>query len=317
MKENELNAAAKKTAGSGVRSRTQILYLKRNSLDDGPGIRTTVFLKGCPLDCVWCHNPESKSAKAELSFDPEKCIGCRTCIYACKRKAIDRNNIDYLDRSKCNLCFKCTLECPSQAMTRVGEPMEIAEIKAVIKRDIPFYKTSGGGVTLSGGEPTMHMSFCAELLRECKALGVHTMLETCGQFDLSRFRAEVYPLLDAVYFDIKLIDSESHKKYCGVDNKKILDNFRRLCEAARSGGAPVLPRVPLVPGITDTDANLSLIAAFLRGCGAESVALLPYNPTWLKKPAMLGKKRAYDEPKWMSESEIARCRAHFDGFEIK
>jgi len=303
-------------AGPAAKSKPLILYLKRNCLDDGPGIRTTVFFKGCPLGCVWCHNPESKSPKSELSFEPEKCIGCRTCIYACKRKAIDRDFAGYIDRARCNLCFKCTLECPSQAMTRMGAPMDIGEIVPVIKKDMPFYKTSGGGVTLSGGEPAMHIPFCAELLGECKALGVHTLIETCGWFDYARFSRALLPLLDAIYFDVKLIDNEQHKKYCGAENKKILDNFRRLNEAARAGGAAVLPRVPLVPGITDTGANLSLTAAFLRGCGADSVALLPYNPTWIKKSSMLGKANEYAESKWMSEAELARCRSHFDGFRI-
>ena len=293
-----------------------ILYLKRNCLDDGPGIRTTVFFKGCPLKCVWCHNPESQSAKTELSFDADKCIGCRTCIYTCKRKAISLDNRGYVDRAKCNLCFKCVEECPSQAMERMGVPADMAEILETIKKDIPFYKTSGGGVTLSGGEPAMHAQFCAELLVECKSLGVHTLLETCGDFDMQKFRATMYPHLDAIYYDIKLMDKEQHKKYCGAGNTRIIENFRRLSQLARDGGATVLPRVPLVPGITDTDSNLSLIAAFLRGCGVEEVALLAYNPTWLKKVVTLGRKAEYDCSKWMPASEISRCAAHFEGFKI-
>jgi len=303
-------------AVGGKRKPPLILYLKRNSLDDGPGIRTTVFFKGCPLDCVWCHNPESKSRAAELSFDPEKCIGCRTCIYTCKRKAIDRDFQGYIDRSRCNLCFKCAEECPSQAMSRIGAPMETGEIMEVVRKDIPFYKTSGGGVTLSGGEPTLYMSFCSALLKECRNEGINTLLETCGTFDFARFRAELLPWLDMIYFDIKLIDPDDHKRYCGAGNEKILENFRRLNEAGRAGGFAILPRVPLVPGITATEKNLSLIAAFLRGCGADAVALLPYNPTWIKKAAMLGKTAAHEDAKWLSKDETARCRAFFDGFRI-
>ncbi len=303
-------------AGGGKKKPPLILYLKRNSLDDGPGIRTTVFFKGCPLDCVWCHNPESKSRGAELSFDPEKCIGCRTCIYACKRKAIDRDFQGYIDRSRCNLCFKCAEECPSQAMSRMGAPAEIDEIMAVVRKDIPFYKTSGGGVTLSGGEPTLYMSFCSTLLKDCKNEGINTLLETCGAFDFSRFRAELLPWLDTIYFDIKLIDPEDHKKYCGVGNERILENFRRLNEAARAGGFNVLPRVPLVPGITAMDKNLSLVAAFLRGCGADTVTLLPYNPTWIRKASMLGKPNKYDGSSWMTTDEIARCHSLFDSLRI-
>jgi pyruvate formate lyase activating enzyme len=312
----EIGAKQKERTARGGKGAPLILYLKRNCLDDGPGIRTTVFFKGCPLSCVWCHNPESKSAKPELSFDPEKCIGCRTCIYICKRKAVSLDYHEYVDRAKCNLCFKCVEECPTQAMDRMGAPAEAEEILEVIKKDIPFYKTSGGGLTLSGGEPTLYMQFCAALLAEAKALGVHTLLETCGDFDLAKFRSTMYPRLDAVYFDIKLIDKEQHNKYCGAGNARILDNFRRLAQLSREGGAALLPRVPLVPGITDTDENLAGIAWFLRGCGIEEIALLPYNPTWLKKTGMLGKAKEYEFSKWMPAAEIARCRARFEGFKL-
>lgn len=295
-----------------------ILYLKRNSLDDGPGIRTTIFFKGCPLSCDWCHNPESRSTLPELSWDADSCIGCGKCVDACPRDAISKSNESFIDRDRCDACFECVASCPSGAMSRLGARTPLNEIMKTIKKDIPFFRTSGGGVTLSGGEPMLYMDFCSALLDECKSLGINTLLETCAQFDFFTFNELIYKKLDALYVDVKLIDSGEHKKHCGVPNDRILRNIKLLGEMQSDGGVPTLPRVPLIPGVTATDENLSGIAEFLAECGFNKVSLLNYNPLWTKKCAMIGTPAisGYEEKSWLTDAELKRCRAHFDGFEI-
>ncbi|MFW6113673.1 MAG: glycyl-radical enzyme activating protein, partial [Actinomycetota bacterium] len=203
-----------------------ILDIKGNSLDDGPGIRTVIFFKGCPLSCVWCHNPESKRTGPEISFDAGECIGCDSCIGVCERGALSRSNPVFIDRDKCDLCMRCVDECPAQALSSVGRSMMVEGIVEEVEKDLPFFKTSGGGVTLSGGEPTLFMDFASRLLRLLKSLSVHTLVETCGYFDYLDFKTSLYPYLDLIYYDLKLYDPEEHRKYCGVPNKKILENFR-------------------------------------------------------------------------------------------
>ena len=277
-----------------------ILEIKGNSLDDGPGIRSVVFYKGCPLSCVWCHNPESKKASVEISFDAKTCIDCGSCRDVCPKDALSRNNRFYIDRSKCDLCFLCVDTCPSGALDRVGTPMSVDEIVKKILPDKPFFDTSGGGVTLSGGEPTLYMEFTAGLLKSLKQHTIYTLLETCGFFDLSRFMDTLYPYLDTIYFDIKIIDSIAHKKYCGVPNEKILDNFTQLSSITVKDGKILLPRVPLIPDITDTEVNIRGIASFLKKLNIEEAALLAYNPLWHEKSDKVGVDDPYKKSKVMA-----------------
>ena len=294
----------------------RILSIKRNCLDDGPGIRTTVFFKGCPLDCVWCQNPEGKEATSELSYDHDGCIACHRCVEACPEGAISIENPGYIDRELCTRCFECASVCPARALTRLGQEMSVADIVDVIERDIPFFRTSGGGVTLSGGEPTLQMDACIEVLRACKLLGLHTLLETCGFFDFSRFSEELLPLLDQVYIDLKLADPARHTDLCGVSNERILANIRLLNERVMKSGVSLLVRVPLVPGITALEGNLSAIADFLRSLGIRTVALLPYNPTWTGKPEQLGRKSTFSEARWMTRETLERCESFFSDFDV-
>ncbi|PKN44772.1 MAG: glycyl-radical enzyme activating protein, partial [Deltaproteobacteria bacterium HGW-Deltaproteobacteria-17] len=231
-------------------SETLILEIKGNSLDDGPGIRSVVFFKGCPLSCAWCHNPESKRTGPELSFDSRECIGCDTCVKVCPCGALDRRNPGYVDRARCDLCFKCVQACPAEALSRVGTAMSVAAVLEQVSRDIPFYRNSGGGVTLSGGEPTLFSEYAGELLAELKGRGIHTLVETCGHFQLDRFLELIYPWTDELYIDLKLYDTDEHRRLCGAGNERILANFLELHERALRGGVPVTPRVPLIPEMT-------------------------------------------------------------------
>lgn len=292
-----------------------ILEIKGNSLDDGPGIRSVVFYKGCPLSCVWCHNPESKKVPAEISFDPKNCIDCGTCREICPQDALSRDNRFYIDRNKCDLCFLCVDACPSGALDRVGKTMSVDDILKKILPDKPFFDTSGGGVTLSGGEPTLFMDFTSSLLKSLKQNGIHTLLETCGLFDMKKFMVMLYPHLDAVYFDIKIIDSMAHKKFCGVSNEKILDNFEQLYRTASRDGKIFLARTPLIPDITDTESNIKGIAAFLNKLNITEASLLAYNPLWHEKSDKVGAEDPYKNNKIMTSfrenSVVERCRAIF------
>jgi pyruvate formate lyase activating enzyme len=300
------------------RRRPLILDIKGNSLDDGPGIRTVVFFKGCPLSCVWCHNPEGKRPDPEISFDPGECTGCDTCISVCEEKALDRDNPGFVDRERCTLCYECVDACPAEALGRVGRYMEIDEVASEVEKDLPFFKTSGGGVTLSGGEPTLYMDYTAGLLAQLSEMGVHTLLETCGLFDLSQFERKILPLVSTIYFDLKIMDPEAHRRQCGVSNEAILQNFSSLYRFYLEGGPEVLPRIPLIPAITATDENLEALAEFLGGNGVRRLSVLQYNPLWIDKSLKIGGSRpsAGEWGSWMDRADVAQCRSIFSDFEM-
>lgn len=265
-----------------------ILDIKGNSLDDGPGIRTTIFFKGCPLSCIWCHNPESKRVTQELSWDRETCIGDFGCLKVCENGALSPENNGFVDRTKCQLCFKCTGFCPAKALTKVGQEMEIEELVNKAASDIPFYKVSGGGVTLSGGEATMFTEWAGEL---CKALyekGIDILLETCGYFDYEKVKKYMLPYIKDIYCDLKIFDREAHKQYCGVYNDLILENIRKMKADEENFGYRLLTRTPLIPDINDTEENLKSIADFLNEIGMDKTEILPYNPTWYAKTEKIG-----------------------------
>ena len=297
-----------------------ILEIKGNSLDDGPGIRTVVFFKGCPLSCAWCHNPESRLPVQELSYDPKLCIGCDTCIDTCPEKAISRKNPYFVDRQACTLCRQCVQECPSGALSVVGRRMSAEEVVDAILPDQPFFATSGGGVTLSGGEPAMYMGFTGELAGQLHNHGIHVLLETCGYFRLDGFMELLYPHLDTIYYDIKLYHARLHAQYCGVDNRVILENFRYLHHRTGRDGIILLPRVPLVPGITATEENLRAIAQFLKEEDVPRVQLLPFNPLWPEKELKVGRPSDFGEEtqhaSFMPPEEIERCEEIFSSMNI-
>ena len=287
-----------------------ILDIKGNALDDGPGIRSVIFVKGCPLSCVWCHNPESKIALPEISYDIRECIRCNDCIETCQQQALSHKNPFFIDRDICQTCFECADVCPTSAISRVGTYMDIEDIVAEIEKDLPFFQTSGGGVTFSGGEPTLYTDSLSELIQRFRSKGIHTLLETCGYFKWQSFKEKVFPHVDMIYFDIKLMDPEAHQQYCGKDNTLILNNFSKLIHTIQDSNIEVLPRVPLIPRITATTINLTAIATFLQEHHVRHVHLMEYNPLWIEKNAKMGIVNSYTNSKemnqWMQPSEIAR-----------
>ena len=293
-------------------TRARIVDLKRNSLDDGPGIRTLIFFKGCPLRCVWCHNPETKHTYEELMFDAKVCISCGDCAASCKEHAIDLSDPRRIDRQACTRCMDCVDVCPSGALKRAGRLYTVDALYSEIMKDEPFYRYSSGGVTFSGGEPAVYIHFISELSRKLKSAGIHLNIETCGLYNHALFDNLVLPYLDMIFFDIKFIDPVLHKQYTGSTNDIIMKNFLSLHS---KNNIPLIPRVPLIPGITATEQNLASIAAFLSGHGIKKVELLAYNPLWTDKSSGLGHKLDYDRKKFMDNEEIVMIKQIFSNFD--
>lgn len=298
-----------------------VLEIKGNSLDDGPGIRSVVFFKGCPLSCRWCHNPESKRPGLEIGFDATGCIGCNTCLETCPDAALSRENPFFIDRNICSYCFACVETCPSGALSQVGRSMTIDSILQTTLKDKSFFNNSNGGVTLSGGEPTLFLNFTSDLLKAFKRAGLHTLLETCGMFDLTAFEEMLYPFIDTIYYDLKLMDAEEHTAFCGTTNHQILTNFRHLQQKFLGGHVDIMPRTPLIPGITDTKKNLSAIANFLLECKATSIQLLAYHPLWQAKNQKIGRNDSLgDRPemsRFLPQDKMDACRNIFETLGIR
>jgi pyruvate formate lyase activating enzyme len=246
--------------------RGTILRIQRMSTEDGPGIRSTVFFKGCPLACVWCHNPESISREPQVHWVKSRCIGCRSCIEACPKGALAFGDSGMtIDRFRCDSCSACVQACPSTAMEVYGEAFSAHDLVREVIKDKVYFQKSGGGVTLSGGEPTMQPGFTAELLSSFKQKGVYTALDTCGQCSWKTLEA-LLPHVDLVLYDLKEIDPENHKLFTGVTNKKILENIIMLGRFMKDRGMPgdLWIRTPLIPGCTATPENIKGIGAFIR-----------------------------------------------------
>ena len=265
-----------------------VFDIQHYALHDGPGIRTIVFLKGCPLRCLWCCNPESQRAVPELRYSAARCRSSLACVDACPRSAIrlDAGAL-HIDRGACGDCGgPCVDACPHGALILVGEMMSADQVMARVAADKPFYDNSGGGVTFSGGEPFAQPAFLEELLRHSKRLGIHTAVETCGQAPIDvLMRCE--PFVDLFLYDVKVMDGERHRELTGVCNDRILENLAAL--AAKASNKLVV-RVPVVPGCTDGSSNLEAIAALLRSLGTTRVELMPYHALGIDKYASLGRE---------------------------
>ena len=293
--------------------RPLIFDVKRNALHDGPGIRTTIFFKGCPLRCVWCHNPESMDPGLEIGFYPSDCIQCGDCVEACPTKAAQMELPGRIDRVLCNRCGICAEVCPGNGLRKVGRFYEIDELLDIVLRDRVYYQTSNGGVTLSGGEPVLFIDYAARLLRELKSSGIHTAIETCGFFEYSQFRTKMLGWLDLILFDVKLADSELHLKYTGKRNEVILENLARLVQERPND---VIPRVPLIPGITTDPENLQQIADMLKEMGIRRLWLLPYNPLGFSKRKTIGKPMVNMPEHMLTGEEITRIEGFFSWAEL-
>jgi pyruvate formate lyase activating enzyme len=281
-----------------VASRGIVFDIRRYSIHDGPGIRTTVFFKGCPLSCWWCHNPESQSAAVEMVFRASRCIACRACLEACEQGALTWNGDGpVVAPEKCRLCGACAEACYAEARQQVGREMTVEQVMAEVERDIAFYDESGGGVTISGGEPLLQRDFLSALLRACRAREIHTALDTSGFASwqtMERIRGDV----DLFLYDLKLIDDARHRRATGVSNATILRNLRALSER----GHAIRLRVPVIPGINADDESVRQIGALAAALPhLDGVDLLPYHAIGIDKYARFN--RAYHLPETRSPSD--------------
>jgi len=261
-----------------------VFDVRRYSIHDGPGIRTTVFFKGCPLKCDWCHNPESRAFGQDLIYRPNRCILCDGCLEACPHGAISRQgDVILTDREKCCVSGACVLVCDAEARQLVGRRMSVAQVMEEIEADRAFYDQSGGGVTFSGGEPLAQPAFLFNLLVACKERDLHTALDTSGYASWSVLD-KIRPYADLFLYDLKMMDDIRHRRFTGVSNKKILANLSRLSNL----GHAIIIRIPVIPGINDDEANLRQTGAFLSALPVRpAVQLLAYHQSGLAKYAGL------------------------------
>ena len=270
--------------------------IQQFSLDNGPGIRTTLFLKGCPLRCIWCGNPELQEYEDDIIFNPDICLDeCRECLDVCLVDAVKKDKFNKLNfnRNLCNACGKCTLVCPSKALSLIGKETEEKNLLDELFKDIPFYETSGGGITISGGEPLFQSKFVFNLLKDCKKQNIHTALDTCGYGNWFEFN-EILKYSDLILYDLKIINTEKHKKYTGVSNKLILDNLRKVSKIKSSS---LIIRLPLIPGVNDSAEDIYELLNFLKDISFKRIDILPYHKLGVSKYKMLGRKYQLIETK--------------------
>lgn len=268
-----------------------VFDIKRLSYDDGPGLRTTVFLKGCPLHCLWCHSPESQTSKPQLVFYQNKCVLCGRCVAVCPEGVHNLQDAKHqINWEKCKNCGKCTELCPTVALEIKGRKFSVQKLFKEILKDKVFYINSGGGVTISGGEPLNQAEFVKAVFELCQKEGIHTALDTSG-FSKTELLKLVIPYTDLFLFDLKHMDDREHRRLTGVSNGLIHSNLRLLAEMDKD----IQIRVPLIPGYNDMDENILATAEFVSSLGITQIAFLPYNKMAGSKYTWMGRKYTLEE----------------------
>jgi pyruvate formate lyase activating enzyme len=288
-----------------------VFDIQRYSVHDGPGIRTTVFLKGCNLRCFWCHNPESYHLGQDLMFYPNKCIGCGKCFTLCPLglHSLAADGKHLIDRTKCTLCGACAKRCFAGALALSGKQRTVEDVMKTVRADALFYRNSGGGLTVSGGEPLLQPEFTGALLGAARQEGIHTALDTAANVPFARFE-QVLPHVNLLLIDLKCMDSARHKEATGVGNALIIENLRRLGQ----GETPVWVRIPVIPGVNDSEANMAAAAALLQGLPAvQRLELLPYHSLGAGKHENLGRTYSAMELKAPPKERVAELAAVFAG----
>ncbi|AYO29981.1 glycyl-radical enzyme activating protein [Biomaibacter acetigenes] len=294
-----------------------IFDIQRYSIHDGPGIRTVVFLKGCPLRCLWCCNPESQLTNPQLSFIQSKCIGCLECIKICPNKAIrfDKEKGFLIDYKLCDMCGRCSDVCYPGARVIIGKKMSVDEVIAEVIKDKSFYNRSNGGVTLSGGEVLLQWGFAKEILKKCKELNINTAIETCGYCKWEYF-TEVLEYVDLVLYDLKHLDSAEHKRLTGVDNQLILENAAKVVKK----GKEMIIRVPLIPSLNDSKDNIMMLVDFVSTLEkVKEIDLLPYHQLGVSKYNQIGQTYKLNEINPPSKEKINDIKRYIEnrGFLVK
>ena len=283
-----------------------ITEFKRFATHDGPGIRTTVFVKGCPLRCVWCSNPETWEMTPQLYYKPQLCVECGRCVEVCPEKAVTMDKDRKVDRLKCTLCFKCVDACLYGAFEKVGKVVSVDEVLRIVERDLPFYRRSGGGVTFSGGEPLQQPTFTSEVFKRCKEKGIHTTLDTCG-YAKPELVEEVLKYTDLVLLDIKHMDSEKHIKYTKVNNEIILRNARLMASRCE-----VRVSLPLIPTLDDSYENIKATAEFAKSIGVKYIDIEPLHKFGDHKYKFLGLESPYTHLREPTQEEVLKVKREIE-----
>ncbi len=296
-------------------SQSLIFDIKHYAINDGPGIRTVVFFKGCNLHCAWCHNPESISPRIEKMYSPAKCIGCGTCVETCPVNALTLTAEGIItDTDLCTVCGKCAEVCPTLAIEMSGKAMSVSAVMDIIEKDRIFFDQSGGGVTFSGGEPLVHSKMLLELLIECGKRSIHRAVDTAGNVSRETL-LEIAKHTDLFLYDLKIMDSGLHREWIQAGNERILENLKVLAET----GAHIMIRIPLIGGVNDTDENIEQTARFISELAGDKkeVHLLPYHNIARNKYNKLGKPDEFEILKEPGKDTLSKAIATFETYGIK
>ena len=284
-----------------------VFNIQKFSIHDGPGVRTTVFLKGCPLSCKWCANPESQSGKVQMMYDREKCLGCRSCVNICSENALSMTDGRIkVEHDRCTGCLECEKACPGRALSHEGERKTVKEVYDVCMQDAVFYEESGGGVTISGGEGMMQPEFVEALIGMLKESGIHTAIETTGCVGREVFQ-KLAPKFDLLLFDVKHYDSQKHKEGTGVGNELIKENLKWAVEQ----GLELLPRLPVIPGFNAELEDAAGIAALLKELGLKRCQLLPFHQMGERKYEFLNREYSMSGLPMLHREELEEYREVF------